>query len=45
MNKDIISMNSNKLISKHEWIISTLRAMNSLDPGAIGLNEKHFEVL
>ena len=33
------------MITKHEWIISTLRTLNEQDPEAIGLTEKHFQVL
>jgi len=36
---------SNKAVTQEEWILSTLRALNDADPQAIGLTEKHFEVL
>ena len=44
MSRDMLKMkhNNQKIVSKHEWIIQTLRTMNSLDPQNIGLKESHF---
>jgi len=33
------------MVSNHEWLISTLRALNEADPAAIGLSEYHFKIL
>lgn len=47
MMRDIskLKANTNKLVTKHEWIIQTLRTMNNQDPKNIGLSERQFKIL
>jgi hypothetical protein len=47
MSRDLakIRANKDKIVTKHEWIIQTLRTMNNQDPKSIGLNEQHFKIL
>lgn len=33
------------MVTNREWIIATLRTLNDRDPEAIGLSEKHFQIL
>jgi hypothetical protein len=49
MNQDIQSMlkktNGTKLISSHQWILSTLSVMAKQDPEGLGIEDHHLKVL
>ena len=47
MLKDLakVKMGTDKIVTKNEWIISTLRVINAQDPENIGLDESHFSIL
>jgi hypothetical protein len=47
MQRDLakVKIGTDKIATKNEWIISTLRVLNAQDPQNIGLDESHFSIL